>query len=64
VVSGSRDQTLKVWDLASGLELLTLAGHSGRVRGVAFDADGRRIVSGSEDRTVRIWETGDGVSLP
>ena len=31
-VSASEDQTLKVWDLASGAELRTLAGHGGRVR--------------------------------
>ena len=34
-VSASADQTLKVWDLASGRELRTLAGHTDRVMAVA-----------------------------
>jgi len=34
-ISGSRDHTLKVWDLASGRDIRTLAGHSGIVKAVA-----------------------------
>ncbi|MBE7557276.1 MAG: hypothetical protein HS126_40080 [Anaerolineales bacterium] len=30
VVSASDDETLKVWDLRSGLELVTMRGHTGR----------------------------------
>merc|ERR1712051_309537 len=32
VVSGSRDKTVRIWDLASGKQLHTLSGHSDSVR--------------------------------
>jgi WD40 repeat protein len=56
IVSGSRDNTLKVWDAQTGQEMLTLEGHSGRVDSVSFSPDGKRIVSGSWDKTLKIWD--------
>ena len=60
-VSASDDQTLKVWDLASGRELRTLTGHTGKVWGVAVTPDGQRAVSASADQTLKVWdlETGE-----
>ena len=46
-VSASDDKTLKVWELGSGRELRTLAGHTGSVNGVAVTPDGQRAVSAS-----------------
>ena len=46
-VSGSADKTLKVWELASGRELRTLAGHTDGVNAVAVSGDGRLAVSAS-----------------
>ncbi len=54
-LSGSRDKTLKLWELASGTELRTFAGHSGRVTSVAIAPDGRAALSGSEDNTLNLW---------
>ena len=59
-VSGSDDETLKVWDLESGAELTTLRGHSKLVRAVAVTPDGRRAVSGSWDRTLKVWDLASG----
>src|SRR5262249_47406582 len=36
LASGSRDKTVRVWDAATGKELLSLKGHSGPVSGVAW----------------------------
>ena len=47
-VSGSYDETLRVWDLESGACLRTLEGHSGEVQSVSVTPDGRRAVSGSK----------------
>ena len=56
IVTGSADQTAKLWDAVTGSELLTLKGHSGPVFSVAFTPDGQRIVTASGDRTVKVWE--------
>ncbi len=59
-VTGSTDRTVRVWDLASGRILRTLAGHREWVQAVALTADNRFVLSGSEDRTVRYWSLDDG----
>ncbi|HUS79631.1 MAG TPA: hypothetical protein VM283_00100, partial [Armatimonadota bacterium] len=63
IVSGSHDETVRVWDAASGEELACLRGHEDRVNSVAVSPDGRRIVSGSWDRTVRVWDADSGEEL-
>jgi WD40 repeat protein len=55
IVTGSWDQTAKVWDAQSGREMLTLKGHTDTVWSVGFSPDGRRIVTGSLDHTAKVW---------
>ena len=62
-LSGSADRTVKVWDLTSGQELRTLAGHADGVNSVAVSADGRLALSGSDDRTVKVWDLETGNCL-
>ena len=59
-VSASDDQTLEVWDLASGSELRISTGHSSVVTAVAVTADGLRAVSASYDGTLKAVGSGDG----
>jgi WD40 repeat protein len=56
---GSRDGSLKVWDLRTG-QVRTLAGHRGTVEAVAFAPEDGQAVSASIDHTVKVWnlETG------
>ena len=56
IASASEDQTLKLWDVATGQETVTLKGHTGEIRSVAFSPDGKRIASASQDRTVKLWD--------
>jgi hypothetical protein len=62
-VSGSRDGTLKVWDLEQGEAIQTLEGHSGAVMAVALTPDGQRAVSGSGDKTLMVWDLERGETL-
>jgi len=54
---------LKVWDTATGRQILTLRGHSGEVTSVAFSPDGKRIVSGSRDSTLKVWDAQTALAL-
>lgn len=55
IVSGSADNTVKIWDVKTGKEEMKLEGHTGWVRSVAISLDGSKVVSGSDDNTVKIW---------
>jgi WD40 repeat protein/serine/threonine protein kinase len=54
---------VRVRDLDSGRDVLTLEGHTAEVLAMAFDGDGGRIASGGRDRTVRVWDAATGQSL-
>jgi len=60
VVSASSDETLKIWDAATGTERTTLTGHTKSVKACAVSPDGTWIVSASDDRTLKIWDAATG----
>lgn len=51
-VSGSRDATVRVWDLEKGEQLQVLRGHTDHVR--CLEIYGNKAVSGSYDNTCRV----------
>ena len=55
IISGSRDNIIKIWDSNTGECLKILEGYSFYVYSVAYSPDGTKIISGSADETVKIW---------
>ena len=53
LASGSRDGSIKIWDVATGKEQADLKGHANMVMSVSFSPDGRILASGSSDGTIK-----------
>ncbi len=59
LASGAWDNTVRIWDVATGRERATLKGHTGPVNAVAVAPDGSWLASGGA-QTVRIWDVASG----
>ncbi|RCH79584.1 hypothetical protein CU098_002104, partial [Rhizopus stolonifer] len=61
VISGSLDNTIKVWSLESGECLQTLFGHVQGIWTLAYDK--LRLVSGSHDGSLKLWDIQSGLPM-
>jgi WD40 repeat protein len=60
-LSAAYDETVRLWDIASGHELRRFKGHTQpHIQTVAFWHDGRHALSGGDDRVLRLWDLEDG----
>ena len=59
LASGGADQTVKVWNTATGKEVRNLSGHTHYVFGVAFSPDGRYLASASWAEVI-VWDVTSG----
>ncbi|WP_176214713.1 caspase family protein [Reichenbachiella faecimaris] len=60
LATGSRDSSIKLWQVTTGREIRTFLGHINPVNIVVFDPTGKYLASGSSDQTIRIWEVATG----
>lgn len=64
ILTGGRDQTVRVWDARTGQAIgEPLRGLEGMASSVAFSPDGARIVFGGRDGTVQVWDAQSGQLL-
>jgi WD40 repeat protein len=60
VATGSRDKTIKLWELSSGREVRSFLGHETSVNAIDFSRNGKYLASSSTDKTARLWEVATG----
>jgi WD40 repeat protein/uncharacterized caspase-like protein len=60
IAAGAEDKMVKVWEVATGSMVRTLAGHRELVWSVSFSPDGKYIASASQDETAKIWSAETG----
>jgi WD40 repeat protein len=60
---GTKDFTVRLWDVQTGTEVRRFTGHTDAVLSVAFTPDGRHLLSGGIDHMVRLWEVATGKQL-
>lgn len=63
LVSGSYDESVRVWEVRTGVCRHQLPAHSDPVTAVHFNRDGTLILSCSNDSLCRIWDTASGQCL-
>jgi WD40 repeat protein len=61
--AGCVDGSIRLFEPSLDKEKSALKGHTGEVRCVAFNADGKRLASGGVDGTVRVWDPATGKEL-
>ncbi|KAI9754852.1 MAG: Structural maintenance of chromosomes protein 3 [Chaenotheca gracillima] len=61
LATGSYDATIKIWDLETCKEIITLKGHESGIRALQFDDT--KLISGSLDRSLKVWNWRTGECL-
>jgi WD40 repeat protein len=56
IAAAGTDKTVKLWDVLTGQQLVTLRDHPGLVESVAFSPDGWLIASADDNGLVKIWD--------
>jgi WD40 repeat protein len=58
--TGNKDKTIRVWEVATGRKVRTLAGHTGWVTSLAFSPDSKWLASASLSGAVKLWDNETG----
>ncbi|WP_281066571.1 WD40 repeat domain-containing serine/threonine protein kinase [Streptomyces syringium] len=63
LASGGYDNTLRLWDAATGRAITTYKGHTSNVMSVAYTPDSQALFTGGFDKTLRRWDLRTGAPL-
>jgi len=63
VVIASKDETIRLWDIATEKTLHVLEGPTGEINSVAVTPDGKHVISTGEDAHLYIWDIATGEEL-
>ncbi|ETO27540.1 G-protein beta WD-40 repeats containing protein [Reticulomyxa filosa] len=63
IISSSYDETVRIWNIASGKQIQIFKGHSDLVYAAEFSPDGNIVVSCSKDKTIRLWDVKSGSEI-
>ncbi len=59
LITGGFDKTVKLWDMVTRKERVTLKGHTDVVTGVAVTSDGKTAASGGAEKDIRFWDVSE-----
>ncbi|KAL1862293.1 hypothetical protein Plec18170_001118 [Paecilomyces lecythidis] len=60
VIASNMSETLNIWDVKTGKELLVIDAHHERIRSITFSPNGQRVATAHEDGIVCIWDRFSG----
>lgn len=63
MLSGSGDQTAKLWNIHKGTIVANLTAHSGEITAVTFSPDGTQFATTANDSLVILWDARNGQEL-
>jgi WD40 repeat protein len=62
-LSGSYDNTIKLWEVETGICIRTFEGHNKFIQSICFSPDGKTVLSSSWDDTIKLWNVETGICI-
>jgi hypothetical protein len=56
MITTSWDGRIKIWDIATGMQVRRFFAHDARVQALDIDPTGKYMVTGSDDNTAKLWD--------